>query len=59
MSVGKSVRERVRAAHLGPERRRPQVLDAALKIAVERGSHAVSMEAVAQSMGVTKPVVYA
>ena len=59
MSVGKSVRERVRAAHLGPERRRPQVLDAALKIAVERGSHAVSMEAVAQGMGVTKPVVYA
>ena len=53
------MQERTRAAHLGPERRRPQVLDAALKIAVGRGSHAVSMEAVAQSMGVTKPVVYA
>ncbi len=59
MSVGKVTGERIRAAHLGPERRRPQVLDAALKIAVERGSHAVSMEAVAQRMEVTKPVVYA
>ena len=59
MSVGKVTSERIRAAHLGPERRRPQVLDAALKIAVERGSHAVSMEAVAQRMEVTKPVVYA
>lgn len=59
MSVGNAKKERPRAAHLGPERRRPQVLDAALKIAVQRGSHAVSMEAVAQEMGVTKPVVYA
>ncbi len=59
MSVGNAKKERPRAAHLGPERRRPQVLDAALKIAVQRGSQAVSMEAVAQQMGVTKPVVYA
>ncbi len=59
MSVGNAPKERPRAAHLGPERRRPQVLDAALKIAVQRGSQAVSMEAVAQQMGVTKPVVYA
>lgn len=59
MSVGNTRKERPRAAHLGPERRRPQVLDAALKIAVQRGPHAVSMEAVAQQMNVTKPVVYA
>ncbi|MDB5974711.1 MAG: transcriptional regulator, TetR family domain protein [Nevskia sp.] len=59
MSVGKARNKQTRAAHLGPERRRPQVLDAALKLAVARGSHAVSMEAVAQAMGVTKPVVYA
>jgi AcrR family transcriptional regulator len=50
--------ERIRAAHLGPERRRPQVLDAALSLAVERGMRAVSMDAVALRLGVTKPVVY-
>lgn len=48
-----------RASHLGPERRRPQVLDAALGIAVEQGPGAVSMAAVAERMGVTRPVVYA
>lgn len=58
MTVG-TARERPRAAHLGPERRRPQVLDAALTIAVERGPSAVSMTAVAEHLGVTKPVVYA
>lgn len=50
--------ERARAPHLGPERRRPQVLDAALRLAVEQGMHAVTMEAVAQRLEVTKPVVY-
>lgn len=50
--------ERARAAHLGPERRRPQVLDAALGLAVEHGVRAVSMDAVAQRLGVTKPVIY-
>lgn len=56
MSVGTA---RARARHLGPERRRPQVLDAALTIAVERGPAAVSMTALAEQLGVTKPVVYA
>lgn len=51
--------ERTRAAHLGPHRRRPQVLDAALRIALSRGLANVSMEAVAQALGVTRPVVYA
>lgn len=58
MNVGNENTARSRAAHLGPERRRPLVLDAALALAVAQGTRAVSMEAVALSMGVTKPVVY-
>lgn len=50
---------RSRATHLGPQRRRPQVLDAALAIAVETGLGAVTIGAVAERMGVTRPVVYA
>ena len=50
---------RKRAAHLGPERRRPQVLDAALKLFLERGYEGTSMDAIARAAGVTKPVVYA
>jgi AcrR family transcriptional regulator len=50
---------RKRAAHLGPERRRPEVLDAALKLFLEGGYEGTSMEAVARAVGVTKPVVYA
>jgi AcrR family transcriptional regulator len=50
---------RKRAAHLGPERRRPEVLDAALGLFLERGYQGTSMEAIAKVAGVTKPVVYA
>lgn len=50
---------RKRAAHLGPERRRPEVLDAALTLFLERGYQGTSMDAVARAAGVTKPVVYA
>lgn len=50
---------RARAAHLGPERRRPQVLDAALEVAVRDGIGAVSIRSVATRLGVTRPVVYA
>ena len=50
---------RKRAAHLGPERRRPEVLDAALELFLENGYQGTSMEAVARAAGVTKPVVYA
>jgi AcrR family transcriptional regulator len=49
---------RPRAAHLGPERRRPLVLDAALHLFVEHGYRGTSMEGIADAAGVTKPVVY-
>jgi len=48
-----------RAAHLGPERRRPMVLDAAFELFLDHGYEGTSMEAVARAVGVTKPVVYA
>ncbi|MFL6089130.1 MAG: TetR/AcrR family transcriptional regulator [Aeromicrobium sp.] len=57
MSPRTAVRQR--AAHLGPERRRPQVLDAALSVAVREGLGAVTIGSVADEMGVTRPVVYA
>lgn len=49
---------RKRAAHLGPERRRPLVLDAAYRLFLERGYGGASMEAIAEAAGVSKPVVY-
>lgn len=49
---------RRRAAHLGPERRRPQVLDAAKAIALADGMPAVTIGAIADHLGVTRPVVY-
>ena len=56
--VGAPAGARSRAAHLGPERRRPLVLDAALRLFVEHGYGATSMQAIADAAGVTKPVVY-
>ncbi|MBU9766015.1 TetR/AcrR family transcriptional regulator [Mycobacterium sp. TNTM28] len=50
---------RTRAEHLGPQRRRPQVLDTALEIAAADGVGAVTMGAIAARLGVTRPVVYA
>jgi AcrR family transcriptional regulator len=50
---------RKRAAHLGPERRRPQVLDAALGLFLDRGYEGTSMDAIAAAAEVSKPVVYA
>lgn len=49
---------RRRAAHLGPDRRRPQVLDAALDIASHEGVSAVTIAAIASALDVTRPVVY-
>jgi AcrR family transcriptional regulator len=51
--------KRKRAAHLGPERRRPQVLDAALELFLDGGYEGTSMDAIARAAGVSKPVVYA
>jgi AcrR family transcriptional regulator len=50
---------RKRAAHLGPERRRPEVLDAALGLFLKGGYEGTSMDAIAKAAGVSKPVVYA
>ncbi|GAB3934379.1 TetR/AcrR family transcriptional regulator [Kribbella albertanoniae] len=50
--------KRRRAAHLGPERRRPMLLDAALKVFSDKGFAGTTMQSVAEAAGVTKPVVY-
>ncbi|MEW2479792.1 TetR/AcrR family transcriptional regulator [Mycobacterium sp. NPDC049093] len=50
---------RGRAEHLGPDRRRPQVLDTALDIAAHQGLADVTMGTIARCLGVTRPVVYA
>jgi AcrR family transcriptional regulator len=49
---------RPRAAHLGPELRRPLVLDAALPLFAHEGYEVVSMQTIADAAGVSKPVVY-
>ncbi|WP_109506130.1 TetR/AcrR family transcriptional regulator [Nocardioides speluncae] len=59
MSTAVTASTGARAAHLGPERRRPQVLDAAMAIALTDGIAAVSFGAIAQRLGVSRPVVYA
>ncbi|MFN2612218.1 MAG: TetR/AcrR family transcriptional regulator [Solirubrobacterales bacterium] len=50
---------RKRAEHLGPARRRPEILDGALQLFLEHGYEGTSMQAVANRSGVTKPVIYA
>lgn len=47
-----------RTPRLAPEVRRAQLLDAALNVLGEGGFDAVTVEAVAQRAGVTRPVVY-
>ncbi|WP_371407414.1 TetR/AcrR family transcriptional regulator [Kribbella sp. NBC_00662] len=49
---------RQRARHLGPERRRPLILDAALEVFSANGFAGTTMQSVADAAGVTKPVVY-
>ncbi len=46
------------APRLPPEQRREQLIDAALSVILEQGYGGVSMEAVARTAGVTRPVVY-
>ena len=49
---------RKRAAHLGPERRRPLILDTAYRLFLDHGFEGTSMDAIADAAGVSKPVVY-
>jgi AcrR family transcriptional regulator len=53
-----SVPRRRYAARMPPEDRRQQLLDAALGVILEQGYAGVSIEAIARSAGVTRPVVY-
>lgn len=46
------------APRMPPEQRREQLLDAALSVILEQGYSGVSVEAVARTAGVTRPVVY-
>lgn len=57
--AGPAAGARRRAEHLGPERRRPLILDAAFEVFLEYGYDGASMEAIASQAGVSKPVVYA
>jgi AcrR family transcriptional regulator len=46
------------APRMPPEERREQLLDATLGLIADKGYESVSMEGIARSAGVTKPVVY-
>jgi AcrR family transcriptional regulator len=46
------------APRLPPGQRREQLIDAALRVIVQQGYGGVSIEAVARSAGVTRPVIY-
>src|ERR1700748_1902983 len=46
------------APRMAPEKRREQLIDAALRLIVEQGYEGVSMGAIARVAGVTRPVVY-
>jgi AcrR family transcriptional regulator len=51
-------RNRPYAPRLSPEQRREQILDVALEIISTEGVGAVSIDAVARRIGVTRPVIY-
>jgi AcrR family transcriptional regulator len=46
------------APRMPPDKRREQLIDAALSVIVEQGYEGVSIEAVARVAGVTRPVIY-
>ena len=50
--------KRQRAEHLGPERRRPLVLDAALPLFLDHGYAGTSIDMIAEAARVTRPVIY-
>jgi AcrR family transcriptional regulator len=43
---------------MAPEQRREQLIDAALSVIVQHGYEGVSIEAIARTAGVTRPVIY-
>jgi AcrR family transcriptional regulator len=43
---------------MSPEARREQLIDAALRVIVEQGYEGISIEAIARTAGVTRPVIY-
>jgi AcrR family transcriptional regulator len=43
---------------MAPQKRREQVIDAALSVIVQQGYEGVSIEAIARTAGVTRPVIY-
>lgn len=49
---------RAYAARLPAEERQEQLLDLALELALDRGFHEVTIDAVARAAGVTRPVIY-
>lgn len=51
--------KRIYAPRMAPQDRREQLLDAVLRVIVTEGVHKVSMDSVARTAGVTRPVVYA
>jgi AcrR family transcriptional regulator len=46
------------APRMAPEQRREQLIDAALRVIVEQGYEGVSIETIARTAGVTRPVIY-
>lgn len=46
------------APRMAPDKRREQLIDAALSVIVEQGYEGVSIEAIARTAGVTRPVIY-
>ena len=46
------------APRMAPEQRREQLKDAALSVIVEQGYEGVSIETIARTAGVTRPVIY-
>jgi AcrR family transcriptional regulator len=46
------------APRMPPQQRREQLIDAALRVIIEQGYEGVSIEAIARTAGVTRPVIY-
>jgi AcrR family transcriptional regulator len=46
------------APRMAPEKRREQLIDAALSVIVDQGYEGVSIESIARTAGVTRPVIY-